>query len=146
MTVTWDLERFVEAQRGTFRGALQEIQAGHKVGHWIWWIFPQLRGLGSSHNATYYGLSGAGEARAYLEHPLLGSRLRECVTAVMLHASQGASGVLGPDSVKLRSSLTLFARVSAGDALFHDALAKLYGSEEDPLTVSMLEGARGDDA
>lgn len=135
------LERFVAAQSDTYQMALCEIEAGRKVGHWIWWIFPQLRGLGTSHNATYYGLSGTVEARAYLAHPVLGPRLRTCVAGVMCHAERGVVAVLGADAVKLRSCLTLFSRATLDDGLFRDALAALFGGEEDPLTVSML----GDD-
>lgn len=138
--MTWDVERFVLAQSDSYQGALREIELGHKVGHWIWWIFPQLRGLGTSNNATYYGLSGLAEARAYLAHPLLGPRLRTCVDGLMSHADRGVVAVLGADAVKLRSCLTLFARATTDDALFRDALATLFEGKEDVLTVAMLGG------
>jgi uncharacterized protein (DUF1810 family) len=111
------LDRFLQAQEKTYAGALAELKAGQKTGHWIWWIFPQLRGLGTSHNSTYYGLADQAEAAAYLAHPVLGSRYRECVAVV--HGYLCQSGVdpeklMGSkvDVMKLRSSLEFFLKVS----------------------------------
>lgn len=112
------LERFVQAQEKTYAGALAELQAGRKTGHWIWWIFPQLRGLGRSEYSVFYGLTDQAEAKAYLAHPVLGARYRECVAVVHRHLCEGGvdSLVLMGDEidvVKLRTSLGLFAKVAA---------------------------------
>jgi uncharacterized protein (DUF1810 family) len=111
------LDRFLQAQEKTYAGALAELQAGRKTGHWIWWIFPQLKGLGTSHNSTYYGLADEAEARAYILHPVLGARYRECVAAVHRHLCQdwvNPEVFMGSDIdvLKLRSSLELFLRVA----------------------------------
>jgi uncharacterized protein (DUF1810 family) len=112
------LERFIQAQEDTYAGALAELQAGRKTGHWIWWVFPQLRGLGTSHNSTFYGIADEAEAKAYLPHPILGARYRECIAVVHGHLCQGAVAPLALmgseiDVLKLRSSLELFLRVSS---------------------------------
>jgi len=111
------LDRFIQAQEETYAGALAELQAGKKRGCWIWWIFPQLRGLGTSYESTYYGISDEAEARAYLEHPVLGARYRECLAVAHSHLCGGGvvplklmSGDI--DVMKLRSSLDLFLKVS----------------------------------
>ena len=111
------LERFVQAQEKTYEGALAELKAGRKTGHWIWWIFPQLRGLGTSERSIFYGLVDESEAKAYLEHPLLGSRYRECVGLVHGHLCEGGVPplvLMGSeiDVIKLRSSLELFLKVA----------------------------------
>jgi uncharacterized protein (DUF1810 family) len=111
------LDRFIQAQEKTYAGALAELKAGQKTGHWIWWIFPQLRGLGTSYNSTYYGLADEAEAAAYLAHPVLGSRYRECVAVVHGHLCQGGVSPLTlmgseVDVLKLRSSLALFLKES----------------------------------
>lgn len=111
------LDRFIQAQEKTYAGALAELKAGQKTGHWIWWVFPQLRGLGTSHNSTYYGLADEAEARAYLQHPVLGARYRECVAVVHGHLCQGVVAPLTlmgseVDVLKLRSSLQLFRQVA----------------------------------
>ena len=111
------LERFVQAQEKSYAGALAELNAGRKTGHWIWWIFPQLKGLGTSHNSTFYGLAGESEARAYLQHLILGVRYRECVSIVHGHLCQGGVEPLTLmsseiDVLKLRSSLELFLKVA----------------------------------
>jgi uncharacterized protein (DUF1810 family) len=112
------LDRFIQAQEKTYAGALAELKAGQKTGHWIWWVFPQLRGLGTSHNSTYYGLADEAEASAYLAHPVLGSRYRECVAVVHGHLCQGGASpleLMGSeiDILKLRSSLELSLKVAA---------------------------------
>ena len=114
------LDRFIEAQEKTYAGALAELKAGRKTGHWIWWIFPQLRGLGTSHNSTYYGIADESEARAYLEHPVLGAWYRECVSVVHGHLCQAGVApltLMGSeiDVLKLRSSLELFLKVTSAE-------------------------------
>ena len=116
------LERFVQAQEkgGSYERALAELKAGRKTGHWIWWIFPQLKGLGTSHNSTYYGLADGAEALAYLRHPVLGARYRECLAVVYLHICQGKVDprtLMGSevDVLKLRSSLEIFLKVTRAD-------------------------------
>jgi uncharacterized protein (DUF1810 family) len=132
------LQRFVDAQSDTFDQALRELRAGRKVGHWIWWVLPQLRGLGSSANSDYYGIADLAEAREYLAHPLLGPRLRAAVSAVLEHASLGAAVVLGPDVVKLRSCVTLFHLAAPQEPFFRTALDVLFGGEEDERTRQLL--------
>lgn len=112
------LERFLKAQEKTYAGALAELTAGRKTGHWIWWVFPQMRGLGTSEYSVFYGLADQAEAKAYLEHPVLGARYRECVFIVHRHVCEGGVAplkLMGSeiDVVKLRSSLGLFAWVAA---------------------------------
>jgi uncharacterized protein (DUF1810 family) len=142
MSQSYDLSRFVEAQAGCFERVLAELAAGEKRSHWMWFVFPQLGGLGSSPMARRYALSGLAEARAYLEDPTLGARLRECTRRVLAVEERTAHDIFGsPDDLKLRSSLTLFARASPGDRLFGEALAKYFGGEPDPLTVRLLTSA-----
>ena len=112
------LDRFVQAQEAFYEGALAELKAGEKTGHWIWWIFPQLKGLGTSHNSTFYGIADEAEALAYLQHPILSPRYRECVGIVHGHLCQGGVAPLALmgsaiDVMKLRSSLALFLKVGA---------------------------------
>ena len=116
------LERFLQAQEkdGSYEGALTELKVGRKTGHWIWWIFPQLKGLGTSHNSTYYGLADEAEAAAYLAHPVLGARYVECVEVVHGHICKGGVSPLGlmgseVDILKLRSSLLLFLKFTPHD-------------------------------
>jgi uncharacterized protein (DUF1810 family) len=129
--------RFVEAQEGTYTNALAELRRGAKRGHWMWFIFPQLKGLGRSHMAQQYGIASLDEACAYLAHPVLGPRLRECVAALQDLTDTTAISVFGDvDAMKLRSSLTLFARAGGG-AIYDAALARWFG-EPDPVTIRML--------
>ncbi len=114
------LERFVQAQEKTYAGALAELKAGEKTGHWIWWIFPQLRWLGISHNSTFYGLADEAEANEYLRHLVLGARYRECIAIVHGHLCQGGVASLTlmgseVDVLKLRSSLEIFLKVTRAD-------------------------------
>jgi len=116
-TSAMSLERFVQAQEKTYARALAELKAGEKTGHWIWWIFPQMKGLGTSHNSTFYGIADEAEALAYLQHPVLGPRYRECVELVHEHFCRGAIpplALMGDeiDVIKLRSSLELFLKVA----------------------------------
>lgn len=137
----FDLNRFVQAQAGSYAAALAELHAGRKRSHWMWFIFPQLRGLGSSPMAQAYGISGLAEARAYMAHPLLGPRLVECVQALLAHAGQPAEAILGGiDALKLRSCLTLFARAAPDVPQFARALEAFHGGVPDPRTLQMLGG------
>lgn len=139
----FDLERFVDAQRGTYDAALAELRAGHKRSHWMWFVFPQLRGLGRSETARYFGIEGLEEAQAYLRHPVLGFRLRAACEAV-IGAKGSAEEVLGPiDARKLRSSATLFARVAPDDPIFAAVLERFFAGAPDPATDELLHGTTG---
>jgi uncharacterized protein (DUF1810 family) len=135
---SFQLQRFVDAQEGVFETALVELQAGRKRTHWMWFIFPQLAGLGRSPTARFYAVRSRSEARAFLAHPVLGPRYRQAVEAIRKWAGQReAVAILGEvDAIKLRSSLTLFEAVS-GDPLFAGALAEFFG-EPDPETLRLL--------
>ena len=134
----YDLERFLSAQDNMYEIALQEIQAGYKASHWMWFVFPQLKGLGYSSTAKYYGITGKDEAKEYLEHPVLGKRLREITSALLRVDSNNAEEVMGyPDFLKLQSCMTLFAKIS-GDSLFTDVLDKYYGGKMDEKTIAIL--------
>ena len=139
----FNLQRFILAQDGIYETALGELRAGSKQGHWMWFIFPQLRGLGLSPTARHYGIVSLGEARAYLAHPLLGLRLRECVEAILPLAERlSAEQILGSiDVLKLRSSLTLFDQVER-NALFDAGLALFFHGERDERTLALLNAAR----
>jgi uncharacterized protein (DUF1810 family) len=136
----YDLHRFLAAQDGIFDAALAELRAGSKQSHWMWFIFPQLAGLGQSAMAKDYGISSIEEARAYLDHPLLGARLRECVETLLPWAGKRSpEQILGPiDAVKLRSCLTLFDRVEP-EGLFTRALVAFYAGMGDPKTLELLD-------
>lgn len=132
------LNLFVEAQARSYSAALAELHRGRKTGHWIWYVFPQLRGLGRSPASELYGLSGIAEARAYLGHPVLGSRLREAVAAVCAQPVSAAS-VLGElDTMKFRSCLTLFHVAEPGETLFSAALEQFFAGQPDPRTLQLL--------
>ncbi len=139
----FDLQRFVAAQDagGTYDEALAELWAGRKRSHWMWFVFPQLAGLGRSSTAAHFGITGPEEARGYLAHPVLGPRLRECAQALADRTGTDPVAVLGPvDALKLRSSMTLFARVGPDEPVFRDVLDRYYDGAEDPATVSLLSG------
>jgi uncharacterized protein (DUF1810 family) len=137
----FDLERFVQAQDPVYAQVCRELRQGCKQGHWMWFIFPQLRGLGQSSMANRFGIAGADEAKAYLTHPILGPRLAECTTLVNRVEGITIDDIFGfPDTLKFRSSMTLFAHVSSGSSVFADALEKYYAGQPDPLTVEMLGG------
>ena len=144
MAATPDLSRFVRAQDdgGTYATALGELRAGSKRSHWMWFVFPQVAGLGSSPMAREYAISGVDEARAYLAHPVLGPRLLECAQALLDLGGSDPQAVLGGiDAVKLRSSMTLFAHAAEHDedrAVFRAVLSQYYGGEEDPATIIRL--------
>lgn len=138
-----DVTRFVDAQDrgGSYEAALRELRAGRKTSHWMWWVFPQVADLGSSPTSQRFGVLGLEEARAYLAHPVLGSRLRECAEAMLAHGGSDAVAVLGPvDAMKLRSSMTLFAHAAEGEgtAPFTAVLDRFFGGEEDPHTLARL--------
>ena len=140
-----DLDRFVRAQEGSYARALAEIRAGRKHSHWMWYVFPQLDGLGSSSTSKRFAIRSLDEARAYLAHPLLGPRLLECAEALLAVEGRSAREILGsPDDLKLRSCATLFACVSPEDSVFHRLLAKYYGSMQDGRTLRLL-GLAADD-
>lgn len=134
------LDRFVDAQAPLYEQALEELRSGRKRTHWMWFVFPQLRGLGQSAMAQHYGIASREEAHAYLAHPLLGERLRQCVAALQaLPPDSDAEGVLGgTDALKLRSSLTLFEAVAPQEPLFGQALDRWYDGQRDARTLAML--------
>ena len=138
-----DLQRFVQAQEPRMDDVLAELAAGRKRTHWMWFVFPQLRGLGHSQMAWHFGLQSRGEAAAYLAHPLLGPRLRECVELVLAVDGRSAHAVFGsPDDLKLRSCLTLFCEIDGVDGVFGKALEKYFDGQPDPATLQLLAGAR----
>jgi len=135
----FDLQRFVDAQDRIYDTVVDELTAGRKRSHWMWFIFPQLRGLGSSPTAVRFAISSVDEARAYLDHELLGARLRECAGLVARIEGRSAEEIFGwPDDMKLRSSMTLFAHAADDNAEFVAVLEKFYGGEEDPATLARL--------
>jgi uncharacterized protein (DUF1810 family) len=135
------LERFVAAQDrgGTYQRALAELRAGRKVSHWTWFVFPQITGLGFSAMAREYAISSLAEARAYLAHPVLGTRLAECAGALIAVDGKSAEDILGPvDAMKVRSSMTLFQAAAPGEAIFADVLGRYFGGIADEATISRL--------
>jgi uncharacterized protein (DUF1810 family) len=139
MTDLFDLQRFVNAQDPVYEQVCAELRAGRKEGHWMWFIFPQLRGLGFSQMATAFGIASRQEAEAYLNHFVLGPRLRECTGLVNLVEGRSIRQILGyPDDLKFRSSLTLFANVTPGGGIFQESLQKYFGGELDPLTLERI--------
>jgi uncharacterized protein (DUF1810 family) len=135
----FDLQRFVDAQDRVYDTVVGELRGGRKRSHWMWFVFPQLRGLGSSPTAVRFAIASIDEARAYLDHELLGPRLRECAGLVTRIDGRTAEEIFGrPDDMKLRSSMTLFARAAEDNADFVAVLDKFYGGEEDPATLARL--------
>jgi uncharacterized protein (DUF1810 family) len=135
----FDLQRFVDAQNPVFDRVCAELRAGHKRTHWMWFIFPQLAGLGSSAMAARYAISGKPEAQAYLAHKILGPRLRECTQLVNEIAGRSIHEIFGdPDDLKFHSSMTLFATVTSENQIFSDALRKYFSGELDPQTIAGL--------
>ena len=134
-----DLKRFVDAQLEAYPRAVSELRAGRKQSHWMWYIFPQIKGLGHSAMAERYAISSLEEAKAYLNHAVLGSRLRECTGLVNAVSNRSIEQIFGyPDHLKLHSSLTLFARAAGDKQIFLDALQKYFGSKLDGQTVEHL--------
>lgn len=143
----YDLRRFVEAQEADYERALAELRSGRKRTHWMWYIFPQLDGLAFSTMSKRYAIKSVEEAAAYLAHPILGPRLRECAEAVLRIEGRSATAIFGsPDDLKLRSSTTLFACVSPPGSEFDRLLAKYYGGERDGKTLQLLGRAPTDEA
>jgi uncharacterized protein (DUF1810 family) len=132
------LERFVQAQSPVYPQVISELSAGRKRGHWIWFIFPQVRGLGSSPTSQEYAITSLDEAVAYLQHPALGRRLLECVRAVNSIEGRTIHEIFGADDVKFRSSMTLFAQADPASQLFAEALKKYFGGRSDERTLSLL--------
>ena len=138
----FDLSRFVDAQSGTYDTALAELRAGRKRSHWMWFIFPQIAGLGLSAMSQRYAIGTLAEARAYLDHPVLGPRLRELVGVVLQHRDRSAHEIFGsPDDFKFRSCLTLFDRMSPDD-VFAAALTAFFGGRPDVKTLELLSESR----
>ena len=135
----FELSRFSEAQDGVYEQALAEIRSGRKQSHWMWFIFPQFKGLGASATASHFAIGSFAEARAYLAHPILGSRLVECAEALNALEGRSASAIFGfPDDMKLRSSATLFASASAAGSVFERLLDKYFGGHRDEKTLALL--------
>jgi len=135
----FDLQRFVDAQDRVYDQVLAELRAGAKRSHWIWFVFPQLSGLGSSSTAELFGIASLEEARAYLIHPVLGARLRECVRLVTSIEGRSIEQIFGwPDHLKVRSSMTLFAQATDHNADFLAMLDKFYGGQQDPRTLQLI--------
>jgi len=133
------LERFLSAQDLIYPQVVSELRAGYKTSHWMWFIFPQIRGLGRSPVSIEYAISSRAEALAYLQHPLLGPRLKECTRLVLNVEGRSAEEIFGsPDDMKFRSSMTLFAQVSADDDIFSRALQRYFGGAPDQLTLDRL--------
>jgi uncharacterized protein (DUF1810 family) len=140
MSDPYDLERFVEAQRGTYEQACAELQRGRKTGHWMWFVFPQIAGLGMSSMSQRYAIGSLDEARAYLAHAVLGARLRAICGILLGIEGRTAEEIFGwPDDMKLWSSMTLFAHASGDERVFVDVLAKYFGGKRDGRTLEMLQ-------
>jgi len=136
----FDLARFVQAQEDDYLTALSEIKAGRKESHWMWYIFPQIAGLGFSSMSHHYAIKSRAEAQAYLAHPVLGPRLFECVAATLVHAGKSANAIFGsPDDLKLKSCATLFAAVSQPRSPFDQLLDAFFSGQRDETTLRILE-------
>ena len=139
MSDPYELKRFVDAQDGVYEQACAELRAGRKRSHWMWFVFPQIRGLGSSPTAARFAISGMEEARAYLEHPVLGPRLQECTGIVVGVEGRSVEEIFGyPDDLKFHSSMTLFAKAAAEAGVFGEALEKYFGGEMDRGTLERI--------
>jgi uncharacterized protein (DUF1810 family) len=134
-----NLQRFVDAQNAVFDQVWAELQEGQKQGHWMWFIFPQLRGLGNSEAAIHFAITSLDEAQMYLKHPVLGPRIKQCTRLVNLVEGRLINQIFGhPDDLKFRSSMTLFAAASSENTIFNDALQKYFCGEPDRLTLERL--------
>ncbi|KQZ82054.1 calpastatin [Mesorhizobium sp. Root157] len=137
--VSYDLDRFVRAQDGVIAEVKSELRQGRKTSHWMWFVFPQIAGLGRSPMSQRFAIASLDEARAYLGHPVLGRRLKECVAILLDLEDSPAHGIFGsPDDMKLRSSLTLFSRAAPDEPLFDQALARFFDGEPDKATLERL--------
>jgi uncharacterized protein (DUF1810 family) len=142
MTDPHDLQRFLDAQAPVYATVCEELRAGRKRSHWMWYIFPQLQGLGTSPMAQRYAIASLDEAKAYLTHPVLGARLRECTSLVAGIEGRSIENIFGyPDDMKFRSCMTLFSRAAADEVIFADCLQKYFGGEPDRLTLDSLPRA-----
>ena len=142
MSDPYSLERFVKAQDRVYEQVRQELKAGDKRSHWMWFVFPQIEGLGHSATAKEFAISGVGEAAAYLSHPILGPRLIECTRLLSSTTGRTAAEIFGyPDDLKLRSSMTLFAHAAPENRLFRDILDQYFDGDGDPLTMEKLHNA-----
>lgn len=136
----FNLKRFIDAQNRCYGNVLKELTQGQKLSHWMWFIFPQLKGLGNSPTAQKYAIKSLEEAKAYLQDPVLGKRLIECTRLVMLIENRSAQQIFGfPDYLKFHSSMTLFANTPASPKIFKDALAMFYGGVPDPKSIAILK-------
>lgn len=136
---TQDLQRFVEAQDRVYESVCNELALGEKTSHWMWFIFPQLKGLGRSPIAKHYGLDSADEALGFWQHPILGKRLKECTQLVLAQRSMTAHDIFGsPDDLKFKSCLTLFAQVAPEELVFKQALVRFFGGKLDESTLKLL--------
>ena len=134
-----NLQRFIDAQQRDYQKALDEIRKGKKRSHWMWYIFPQFDGLGFSPTSVHYAIKSRAEATAYLDHPILGRKLRECVDVLLAASGRTAHQIFGsPDDLKLKSCMTLFAQISPAGSVFEQVLEKYYGSEPDQKTIELL--------
>jgi uncharacterized protein (DUF1810 family) len=135
----YDLHRFVDAQNAVYDNVREELRQGRKRSHWMWFVFPQIRGLGMSEMSQRFAISCLGEAEAYLAHPILGARLRECTELVVQASGRAIEAILGHvDSLKFRSSMTLFAHITTAEDVFARALETFFAGEPDPLTLRQL--------
>ena len=140
MSDPYNLQRFVDAQDSVYEEVCRELRDGYKRSHWMWFIFPQIKGLGHSPLANKFAMSSLQEAKEYLKHPILGARLRECSRLVTILEGRSIDQIFGhTDSLKLRSSMTLFAHATPDNEIFKDALQKYFGAESDPLTLERIE-------
>ena len=138
------MQKFIEAQEAIYPQVLSELEAGRKVSHWMWFIFPQIQGLGRSSTAQYYAIKDAEQAQAYLRHPVLGTRLKECAEILLRLKGKTAIDIFGDiDAVKLRSSMTLFSVVAGQDSVFARVLKKYFDAEPDALTLQILNKQQG---
>jgi uncharacterized protein (DUF1810 family) len=139
LTDPYDLERFVSAQKAVYPRVLRELRAGDKESHWMWFVFPQIAGLGRSPTSVRYAISSLDEAKSYLAHPVLGPRLEECTKLVLETEGRTAREIFGPvDEMKFRSSMTLFMKAAPDEALFAECLQKFFGGTADPATLEIL--------
>ncbi len=136
----YNLQRFVDAQQQVYMQVVSELRRGRKQSHWMWFIFPQISGLGHSSTARYYAVQSLNEAKAYLAHPLLGLRLRQCTQLINHSGSRSIEEILGSlDALKFRSCVTLFWRASDGDPIFQASLDQFFAGQPDPLTLAQLD-------
>jgi uncharacterized protein (DUF1810 family) len=144
MDDAFEMSRFVQAQEHAYAQAVDELVDGRKTSHWMWFVFPQLRGLGQSPMAMRFGIASLEEARAYLAHPVLGPRLKECVRLALRIEGSSINDIFGsPDDLKFRSCVTLFHCAAPQDTLFEDALRKYFGGRPDPRTLQLLGRCEG---